>query len=308
MFGVVVDGPGQGGLEAGEVGAALAGVDVVRERVDGALQLLGRLHRDLDVDVVVLVFEVDDLVVDRRPRLVEVADELPNAALVAERLLVASVVDALLVALVDQGDGDAGVEERQLTQAAGERRELEGGGLEDLLVGPKSDVRARLFVVVEVANALEAVLGGLAAGELVTVDAAVAFHLDLQPLGEGVDDADADAVESPRDLVGLGVELPAGVENGHDHFERRAVVLLVDVDRDPSTVVADADGVVVVDRDRDIVAVPRERLIDGVVDDLVDEMVEPPTVRGPDIHRRTFTDGLQAFEDLDLAGSVFALL
>jgi len=40
--------------------------------------------------------------------------------------------------------------------------------------------------------------GGLAAGELVTVDAAVAFHLDLQPLGEGVDDADADAVESPE--------------------------------------------------------------------------------------------------------------
>jgi len=39
---------------------------------------------------------------------------------------------------------------------------------------------------------------GFAAGELVTVDAAVAFHLDLQPLGEGVDDADADAAESPE--------------------------------------------------------------------------------------------------------------
>jgi len=54
----------------------------------------------------------------------------------------------------------------------------------------------------------------------------------------------------------LESNFPPAWRNGHDHFERRAVVLLVDVDRDPSTVVADADGVVVVDRDRDIVAVP----------------------------------------------------
>jgi len=78
-----------------------------------------------------------------------------------------------------------------------------------------------------------------------------------------------------------------------------------DVDRS-STVVADADGVVVVDRDRDIVAVPRERLIDGVVDDLRDGGAPRPSVTR--YTSPTFTDGLQAFEDLDLAGSVFALL
>ena len=47
--------------------------------------------------------------------------------------------------------------------------------------------------------------------------------LDLEALGEGVDDRDADAVETTGDLVAaaLLVELPTGVERGQDDLYGR---------------------------------------------------------------------------------------
>ena len=44
----------------------------------------------------------------------------------------------------------------------------------------------------------------------------------------------------------------------------------------PRAVVDDGDRVVGVERDLDEVVAARERLVDGVVDDLVDEVVEAP--------------------------------
>src|SRR6185437_11971646 len=49
---------------------------------------------------------------------------------------------------------------------------------------------------------------------------------DLDPFGEGVDDADADAMQAARGLVGLAGELPAGVQHGHDHLQRRLAGML----------------------------------------------------------------------------------
>jgi hypothetical protein len=42
----------------------------------------------------------------------------------------------------------------------------------------------------------------------------------------------------------------------------------------------------------DLLAVPCERLVYRVVDNLVDKMVKPPGVRRPDIHRRALLDCL----------------
>jgi len=49
---------------------------------------------------------------------------------------------------------------------------------------------------------------------------AVPVDLDLEPLREGVDAGDADAVQPARDLVRVRLELPAGVELRHHHVER----------------------------------------------------------------------------------------
>jgi hypothetical protein len=58
----------------------------------------------------------------------------------------------------------------------------------------------------------------------------------------------------------------------------------------------------------DLGAEASKRLIDGVVDDLPDQMVQACGARGADIHARTLTDRLKAFEDLDAARAVFFFL
>ena len=115
--------------------------------------------------------------------------------------------------------------------------------------------------------------------ELLPVRLPVAADLGDQPLGERVDDGDADAVEAARHLVALAAELAAGMELGEDDGERREALILHDVDRDPAAGVADGDRVVRMDRDVDELVVARERLVDGVVDDLEDEVVEPSQAR-----------------------------
>ena len=80
--------------------------------------------------------------------------------------------------------------------------------------------------------------------------------------------------------------------------------LVVPIDRDAAAVVDDRDRPVDVNRDVDLIAEAGERLVDRVVDDLVDEVVQPGRPGRPDVHRRPLADGLEAFEDLDLVGGV----
>ena len=49
---------------------------------------------------------------------------------------------------------------------------------------------------------------------------------------------------------------------------------------------------------------PGQGLVDRVVDDFVDEMVQPRRARGPDVHRGTLPDRLEALENFYLVGAV----
>ena len=79
---VVVERARERRAEAGEVGAALVGVDVVGEGVDGLAVGGGPLQGDLERPLGALDLEGDDVAVQRVARLVEVADEVADAALV----------------------------------------------------------------------------------------------------------------------------------------------------------------------------------------------------------------------------------
>ena len=94
---------------------------------------------------------------------------------------------------------------------------------------------------------------------------AVAHDLDLQPARDGVDAADAHAVQTAGDLVAVVVELAAGVQHGHHHLDG-GLAGGVHGDGDAATVVADRDGVVLVNAHIDLVAVAGQGLVDGVVD------------------------------------------
>ena len=145
----------------------------------------------------------------------------------------------------------------------------------------------------------------LAAAVALDVGLAVAADLGDQALGEGVDDAGADAVQPAGHLVGVVVELAAGVERGEDHLERALAGLGMDVDRDAAAVVGHRHRLAVgVQRHDDPGRVAVHHLVDRVVDDLPEQVMKARLVDAADVHARPAPDGLQALEHRDRFGCV----
>ena len=83
-------------------------------------------------------------------------------------------------------------------------------------------------------------------------------------------------MEAAGDLVAVPAELAARVQLRKHDGERREVLILDHVDGNPRAVVDDRHRMVGVQPHLDEVVAARERLVDGVVDDLVDQVVETP--------------------------------
>ena len=129
---------------------------------------------------------------------------------------------------------------------------------------------------------------------------AVAPDAQLERGRERVDDRDADAVQPAGNLVDVLIELPAGMQLGHDDLGGGDPLLGMDSGRNAAAIVGDGAGTVRVERDRHLCRVADERLVDGVVDDLVDHVMEARTViRVPDIHSRALPDCIQTLENFD---------
>ncbi len=77
--------------------------------------------------------------------------------------------------------------------------------------------------------------------------------------------------------------------------------LLVFVYRNTAAVVFYSDGVIWVDGDFNVGTIARHRLVDGVVDGLVDQVMETFLGDVSNVHRRTLAYCFQAFEDLNVA-------
>ena len=108
-------------------------------------------------------------------------------------------------------------------------------------------------------------------------------------------------MQTAGNLVAVVVELAAGVQHRQHDFGGR-LAARVQVDRNAAAVVDDGDRAVDVHRDVDLVAEAGQRLVDRVVDDFVDEMMQPGRPGRADVHRGPLADGLEAFENLDLVG------
>jgi hypothetical protein len=275
--------------EAREVRAAVLVLDVVREAVDRLLVGVVPLHGDVDLRALGLAQHGDGLVVDDGLRRVEVGDELRDAALELELV-------RLVGALVADRDRQAAVQVGELAQALREDLKAELRALEDLGVGLEGDLRARLLRLADGLDGRHRV----AAPVLLVERLAVALDLELEELRQRVDDGHADAVESARDLVVRVVELTARVQHRHDDLGRRALLRRVLAHGDAASVVLHGNGAVEVDRDVDAITEAGQRLVDGVVDDLVHHVVQTgAVVRVPDVHAGALADGFEALEDLD---------
>ena len=142
--------------------------------------------------------------------------------------------------------------------------------------------------------------GAAAVGEGHAPHEALPADLGVHPGGQGVDHGDAHAVQTAGDGVATASELAAGVQDRHDDLDGGLVLGGVLVDGDASTVVDDLDAAVFLDRDLDVVGVAGQGLVDGVVDDLVHQVVQAAFAGGSDVHARALADGFQTFKDLYL--------
>ena len=294
---VAVDRTGQRRAEPRKVAAAIGLSDVVGKAEDRLVIAVVPLQRGLNDDVVSAVPDHDRVADQRLLGAVEVADECLDAALVVE-----GREPGLGSALVPQRDVQAGVEEGELAQAMLQLVEIELGLREDLARRQEGHARARALG--GLARDAERRLR-LAAGEAHGVFLAVAADAELQPLRERVHHRDADAVEPARDLVGALVELPAGMQLGHDDLGGGDALLLVDVCGDPAPVVAHRRRAVGAEHHMDVLAIAGERLVHGVVHRLVHHAVQAGAVVGiADVHPRPLAHGIEAAQDRDGLGAV----
>ncbi len=297
LAGVAVHHVGERLLEALLVHPAFGRRDVVGERVDALVVAVVPLHRDLDLAAGVGVTDRHDRVEDRLSRSVEVHDEVDDAAVVLEDLF-----EWFVGPLVAEDDLETTVEERHLAQSLDQRLRAEVELFHDRRVGPERD---RGPGAVGVAGTRQRRSRCPAVLERLGVVAAVAVDRELEPSRERVDDGDAHAVQSAGDLVALASELAARVQcRQHDLGRGLIRVFGMRIDRDAASVVDDATPAIGEQRHIDPARMPREGLVDGVVHDLVDEVVEARRTGRADVHAGPFTHRLQALENRDVLGRV----
>ena len=202
--------------------------------------------------------------------------------------------------LVGQREGQALVEEGHLLKAGTERLEVVDGRLEYHVAGPERHGGA---------GAVGRLVPGQRGqrhpvGEPLPPHVALPADLDLERRAEGVDDRDADPVQSAGDRVAGAAELSAGVQHGQHDLDGRLPFAGDDPDGDAAPVVDDAHPAVGAEGHLDVVAVAREGLVDGIVDDLVDEVVQAALAGRADVHARALANSLEPLEDRDRAGVV----
>ena len=80
------------------------------------------------------------------------------------------------------------------------------------------------------------------------------------------------------------------------------------VDWNTTTIVLNSDRLILVDSHLNMGAVARHCLVDGVVNGLVDEVMETFLTDVANVHGRTLAHCLKSFEDLDVTCRVVALV
>ena len=201
------------------------------------------------------------------------------------------------IALVGQADIHARVQKRLLAQTRLQRLEIKHRALAE-------DLRVRLEAHAgtgAVRGAFFHQLGdGVAALELLVIRRALVVDLDLQPLGKRVHDGRAHAVQAAGNLIAAAAELAARVQDREHDRHRRKARLVLDAHRDAAPVIRDAHNVPRQDLHVDPVAEARERLVDRVVHDLIDEVMQALRPRRRDIHAGPLAHSLQSLQNLDL--------
>ena len=293
----------QSRAETLQVRTTFDGVDVVHIGVD--VLAVRRVVHDghLDGRVLLLSVQINHIVKQAHTGGVDVAHKVLQASLAVEHLLT-HTLDAHLSVLVQTHVGqrnlDARVQIGQFPHAVGQNVIFISSGDEDGLVGPELLTSATQFRLAHHLHVVER----LALLILLLINLAVAEHLRSHVRRKCVHTTHTHTVQTARHLVGAFVKLTTGMQHRHHHFECAAMLLLVHIHRDATSVVLHGDRVVFVDGHFDVRTEACQRLIDRVIHGFINEMVKTLLADVADIHGGAFSHGLQALQDLDVAGGI----
>ena len=136
--------------------------------------------------------------------------------------------------------------------------------------------------------------------EFLEVDVAAVLDGEFQPFRQGVYNGCTYAVQTAGDLIAAAAELTAGVEDGVHDGCRRDALFWVDAHRDASAVIRNTDHVFRENVHGDLGAESCQRLVNGVIYDLIDQMMQSLRAGRTDVHTRPLSDCLQSFQHLNL--------
>ena len=223
------------------------------------------LHRDLGDGIALAAGEVDDIIVDRGLVLVEPADEFTDTALIAHAFPL-----FLPLAQILQGNLQSAVEEGLLAHAGVQNLIVVYRVVEHLRIRLEANRRSGMVCF---ANHMD-FFDDISPGKTHLVDFSVLMDLNHQPLGKRIDHRSTDTVKTARDLIASSAELAAGVQHRKDDFQRALSGLFLNIYGNAASVVGDADDVPRFDAHFNMGAVSGQRLVDGVVDNLIDQVMQ----------------------------------
>ena len=107
-------------------------------------------------------------------------------------------------------------------------------------------------------------------------------------------------------FVRIAVKFTTGVQLGHDDLGGGNAFFGVDIDRDTAAIIAHRNAGICVDFDLYIIRMFGKRLVDAIIDDLIDHMVQTRAIVGvTNIHPGAFANRLQTLENFNGIRAIF---
>ena len=111
-------------------------------------------------------------------------------------------------------------------------------------------------------------------------------------------------MQTAGEFIGTVTELAASMEAGKHEFHRGNLRHLVHFHRDAAAIVLNGDGAVRVDGDPNVFTMTGKVLVDRVVHHFKHAVVQAALIGIADVHAGSEPDGFEAFEFLNLIGTV----
>ena len=139
----------------------------------------------------------------------------------------------------------------------------------------------------------------------------VTKNRQLKPLGQGINNRNANPVQSARDLVRIIIKFTAGMQLRHDHFGCRNALFSVNINRNAPAIISDRHRPILIQLYLDNVTMPGKRLINRIIDNLIDHVMQPGAIIGvANIHAGALANSVQTAQHLNricaISGFVFS--